>query len=96
MAISERAQTQPETRDRAYNLFRNKQRPDLVCAVPEDYPVPSFLVEEGWVFARPLRPLDLPPPGFHARAAAAGVRYNGFYVFHDLMSGAGRSARHAA
>jgi hypothetical protein len=40
--------------------------------------------------------LDLPPPGFHARAAAAGVRFNGFYVFHGLMLGAGRSARRAA
>jgi hypothetical protein len=34
-------------RDRGYNLFRNKQRPELCCAVPEDYPVPSFLVEGG-------------------------------------------------
>jgi hypothetical protein len=83
-------------RDRGYNLFRNKQRPELCCAVPEDYPVPSFLVEGGWVYERPLRPLDLPPPGFHARTAAAGVRFNGFYVFHGLILGAGRSARRAA
>jgi hypothetical protein len=83
-------------RDRGYNLFRNKQRPELICAVPEDYPVPSFLAEDGWVFERPLRPLDLPPPGFHARAASAGVRFNGFYMFHVLMSGAGLSIRRAA
>ena len=86
----------PSARDHGYNLFRNRQRPELFYAVPEDYPVPRFVVEDEWVFERSLRPLDLPPPGFHAHAAAAGVRFNGFYVFHDLMSGTGRSARRAA
>ena len=27
----------------AFNLFRHKLKPDLVCAVPEDYPVPGFI-----------------------------------------------------
>jgi hypothetical protein len=29
-----------------YNLFRNRQRPQLVCAVPEDRPVPGFVLAE--------------------------------------------------
>jgi hypothetical protein len=83
-------------RDRGYNLFRNKQRPELCCAVPEDYPVPSFLVEDGWLFECPLRPSDSPPSGFHTRAASAGVRFNGFYLFHLIKSGSRPSAWRAA
>ncbi|WP_230533603.1 hypothetical protein [Microvirga roseola] len=75
---------QPDMRDRVYNLFRNSQRPGLLCAVPEERPVPEFLVEEKWEFERCLRPSDPSPPGFHARAAAAGVRFNGFYLFYLL------------
>jgi hypothetical protein len=82
--------------DRTYNLFRNKRRPDLLCAVPEDRPVPGFVIEEGWLFERPLHPSDIPPPGFHPRAASAGVRFNGFYLFHLLKSDRGPSARRAA
>ncbi len=93
MTDCERARTRPETQDRGYNLFRNKQRPEILCAVPEDYPVPGFVIEEGWLFECPLRPMDAPPPGFHARAAAAGVRFNGFYVFQLLDSDRGPSSR---
>ncbi|KAB0269802.1 hypothetical protein FEZ63_00460 [Microvirga brassicacearum] len=63
-------------------MFRNAQRPLLFCAVPEDYPVPGFVIAEGWLFERSLHPADAPPPGFHSRAASAGVRFNGFYLFH--------------
>jgi hypothetical protein len=36
----------------SYNLFRNNQRPSLVCAVPEDRSVPSFIDADGWSFER--------------------------------------------
>jgi hypothetical protein len=75
------AQT-PVMRDCAYNLFRNKERPKLVCAVPEDHPVPSFVVTDGWFFEHRLDRSDVPPPGFQNRAASVGVRFNGFYLFH--------------
>ncbi|WP_230532405.1 hypothetical protein [Microvirga roseola] len=88
MRIDERAQAH-YPRERGYNLFRNKQRPDLLCAVPEDYPVPGFIIEEEWVFERALRPSDAAPPGFHARAASAGVRFIGFYLFYLITSGRG-------
>jgi hypothetical protein len=68
-------------RDCTYNLFRNRQRPDLVCAVPEDRPVPRFLAPGRWRFERALRPLDITPAGFENRAAQAGVQFNGFYLF---------------
>jgi hypothetical protein len=94
--MGEQARTQPEMRERGYNLLRNKQRPELVCAVPEDYPVPSFVSDEEWLFDRPLRSSDPPPPGFHARAASAGVRFNGFYLFYLIKAGRGSSTRRAA
>ncbi|ANY85086.1 hypothetical protein BB934_43575 (plasmid) [Microvirga ossetica] len=51
------------------------------CAVPEDRPVPGFLVRGEWRFERALRPSDLSPAGFEERGAQAGVRFNGFYLF---------------
>jgi len=68
-------------RDHTYNLFRNRQRPELLCAVPEDRPVPGFIGPGGWRFERALRPSDMSPAGFEERPAQAGVRFNGFYLF---------------
>jgi hypothetical protein len=74
------------TGDNAYNLFRNKCLPEIVCAVLEDRPVPDFIDAERWAFEHPLRPLDARPLGFHESAARAGVRFNGFYLFYALAA----------
>ena len=79
--IHDRASADLVARECTYNLFRNKQRPMLMCAVPDDHPVPSFINPEAWLFERVLRHQDVAPSGFHLRAACAGVRYNGFYLF---------------
>jgi hypothetical protein len=79
--IHNRASADPAMREGTYHLFRNKQRPKLICAVPEDCPLPSFIGPEAWSFERVLRNQDVAPSGFHERAACAGVRYNGFYLF---------------
>lgn len=73
----------PILRECAYNVFRNKERPKLLCAVPEDRSVPGFIDAEAWSFERVLRRQDVAPSGFHDRAARAGVRYNGFYLFQN-------------
>ena len=70
-----------EASDCAYNLFINKQRPEILCAVPEDRPIPSFISSEQWTYAGPLRPQDARLAGFNDKAAAAGIRFNGFYLF---------------
>jgi len=70
----------PDESTPAYYLFRNKQRPDILCAVPEDRPLPSFLGPE-WAFQQALRVAEPRPPGFNNRAAWTGVRFNGFYLF---------------
>ncbi len=75
-----------EVRDCAYNLFRNKHLPEIVCAVPEDRPVPSFIDAERWSFEQPLRPLDARPPGFDSGAAQTGSRFNGFYLFYAFAA----------
>jgi len=75
-----------QARDCTYNLFRNRPRPELLCAVPEDRPIPSFLDPGGWRFEQTLRPLDRSPAGFEERAARAGVRFNGFYLFQITAS----------
>jgi hypothetical protein len=73
-------------RDCTYNLFRNKQRTALFCAVPEHRPIPAFLNPDQWIFERPLRVSDIGPPGFEDRAASVGVRFNGFYLFQITAS----------
>jgi PAS domain-containing protein len=69
------------TSNSAYNLFRNKQRPEILCAVPEDRPIPRFVDREQWTYAGSLQPQDHRLSGFHDKAASAGVRFNGFYLF---------------
>ena len=76
-----------EPQDCAYNLFRNRQRPEILCAVPEDRPLPGFLRSEQWTYERPLRSWEARPRGFHGRAAHAGVRFNGFYLFQSNGTG---------
>jgi hypothetical protein len=72
----------PLMRDCAYNLFRNKEQPDLFCAVPEDRPVLRFVVGDQSSFEHRLGRSDVSTPGFGNRAACVGVRFNGFYLFH--------------
>src|SRR5215218_7336350 len=64
------------------NLFRRKLSPDIVCAVPEDHPVPSFLNASTWEFAGKInQETAAPPGGYQQKAAEAGVRFRGFYLF---------------
>jgi hypothetical protein len=66
-----------------YNLFRNRRREDLCCAVPEDRVVPVFVTHEGWIFAGRVRdPAER--RGFDGEAAREGSRLNGFYVFQEV------------
>ena len=68
-------------RDCSYGLFANVDRPELLCAVPLDRPVPGFIQQEQWVFQGALHPSDPQPPGFRSHAAQSGTRLNGFYLF---------------
>ncbi|WP_262272881.1 hypothetical protein [Microvirga yunnanensis] len=70
----------------AYNLFRNKCLPEIVCAVPEDHPVPQFIDSEHWAFEQSLRSPEASPPGFDSLAARTGVRFNGFYLFYAFAA----------
>ena len=69
----------------AYNLFRNQARPEILCAVPQDRCVPAFITAHDWEFRGTLSPPADAPPGFNAKAARSGVRFNGFYLFQLTM-----------
>jgi hypothetical protein len=71
----------PRRERSTYNVFRRKQDPDLCCAVPEDRPVPEFIRPDGWEFLAKIPESARVPQGFSDRAARAGVRFNGFYIF---------------
>jgi hypothetical protein len=68
----------------AYNLFRSQCRDGLLCAVPEARSVPPFLTAPRWAFSGKIEAEQLAPLGFDPRAAAAGVRFNGFHLFVDF------------
>jgi len=65
----------------AYNLFRSTRSADLLCAVPEDYPVPAFINGQGWVFAGKLAEPSAAPLGFEWTGAGVVVPLTGFYLF---------------
>lgn len=76
----------PSVDEFTYNLFRHRCLPELVCAVPEDRPVPDFIGSGRWAFEQPLRPQEVRPCGFDGKAAQVGVRFNGFYLFHAVAA----------
>ncbi|MBF9234881.1 hypothetical protein [Microvirga alba] len=65
----------------AYNLFRSTQPDGLLCAVPEERSVPPFVTGPLWKFDGRVDGGREPPLGFDGKAAATGVRFNGFYLF---------------
>jgi hypothetical protein len=73
-------------RDRSYNVFQRRQEPDLLCAVPEDRPVPSFIQGEGWTFGGTLHAATPTSTGFKEHAARSGCDWLGFYVFFNAGS----------
>ena len=58
----------------AYNAFRRKNEPDLICVVRSDYVVPNFIRSGEWEFVEA-------PARFNRAAADERMRYNGFYLF---------------
>jgi hypothetical protein len=86
-AIQDQTKSRTEVRECTYHLFRNKQRPQLICAVADHRPMPAFLGPEQWLREGLLGPYAAAPPGFRERAAVTGMRLNGFYLFHRLRTG---------
>ena len=69
---------------RAYNLFRHRDKPHLLCAVPEDHEIPRFIAERAWSFDCKVTEAAAAPVGFDVLAARHGVQLNGFYLFQSF------------
>ncbi|UMY15521.1 hypothetical protein MMB17_12160 [Methylobacterium organophilum] len=69
---------------RSYNLFRRKGGESLCCAVPESHAVPRFVTGGRWTFEGRVEEAAGVPRGFDGKAAATGVRFNGFYLFQAV------------
>jgi len=65
----------------AYNLFRHRSEAELYCAVPDGWPVPTFIQSEQWIPGGKLDETTPAPIGFDPEAARIGARLNGFYLF---------------
>ena len=63
-----------------YNVFRTREM-EFYCAVPEDRPVPAFVIGRGWEFSGRL---DDPATEKFAESLKVAVRFNGFYIFHPF------------
>ena len=81
---------------RAYNLFRHRDKPHLLCAVPEDCEVPRFIAERAWRFGGKVTEAAAAPIGFDVLAVRQGVRLNGFYLFQDFTLKSRRQFGHAS
>ncbi|MBM6581748.1 hypothetical protein ILT44_16240 [Microvirga sp. BT689] len=66
---------------RNYNLFCRADRDELVCAVPEDRAVPSFITGPTWDFVGRIKENVIGSLSFNHEAAEASVQWNGFYLF---------------
>lgn len=75
-----------EERMSAYNLFSSTHQDGLVCAVPEERSVPSFVISPQWQFSGRIDHGET-PLGFDKQAAMTGVRFNGFYLFASFQKG---------
>ena len=83
------------TASRRYNLFRRSAEPDILCAVPEDKPVPPFLVAPAWQYGGHINRDPAAVPDFRTRAVSSAIRFNGFYLLHRSR-GAAEASLHAA
>ena len=63
---------------------RHRDKPHLLCAVPEDGEVPRFMAERAWSFGGKVTEAAAAPVGFDVLAARHGVRLNGFYLFQSF------------
>jgi hypothetical protein len=62
-------------------LFCRADRDELVCAVPEDRPVPSFITGPTWDFVGRVKENVIGSLSVNHEAAEASVHWNGFYLF---------------
>jgi hypothetical protein len=61
----------------AFNVFHSREK-GIYCAVPEDQPVPPFIVGISWEFSEKI-PEDELPDG-----APESIRFHGFFIFHPF------------
>lgn len=63
------------------NFFRRNDEQDIICAIPEDCPVPMFLQNPAWLFVGRLNWGAVPFPGFSPQVAISACNRLGFYLF---------------
>ena len=61
-----------------YNLFRSTADLTMLCAVPMDCPVPSFIDRSGWIYESKIENDYVHPTGFLPTLARRCSDLNGF------------------
>src|SRR4051794_19701714 len=65
-----------------YNLFRSRHDCTVICAVPQDRPIPSFIEATAWMYDSTVWDTGVVPPEFLPLAARSSGDLNGFYLFY--------------
>jgi hypothetical protein len=65
-----------------YNLFSSVHDRTIICAIPQDRPVPLFIAGEHWAYDNTVWDAGVLPPGFLPDVAKASSDLNGYYLFY--------------
>ena len=65
-----------------YNLFRSLHDCTVICAVPQDRPVPLFIQATAWKYDNTVWDTGVVPQGFLTDAARSSGDLDGFYLFY--------------
>ncbi|GGE52479.1 hypothetical protein GCM10007276_31880 [Agaricicola taiwanensis] len=66
---------------RKVNLFCRADLPELVCAVPEDQPLPAFITTPAWGFVGRIAESKVHALSAHRPTTEPSTKLNGFYLF---------------
>jgi hypothetical protein len=64
-----------------YNVFQHGRDPAILCAVPNDKPVPAFINGPAWAFETAIQVGQSATEGFRPTLAVKAESLNGFYLF---------------
>jgi len=64
-----------------YNVFQHGRDPAILCAVPNDKPVPAFVSGPAWSFEGSMPVGQDATEGFRPKLATTSESLNGFYLF---------------
>ena len=70
-----------------YRLYRLRNNPDILCAIPIDLELAPPASEDTWDLIGEITPDVVPPRGFDPEVASFAFTFQGYYVFRQHPKG---------